>query len=371
MLSAVDLKWGRLFDDKGDPTARLGQVLRGIANYLVVEYSPRNSLVVTPEKLTAFYHEYKLDNETFPFQRMYKFSSQTPIIWPCQKSLIVDLTVLLIVSKPCTSISDVRITLSKDDQAVCLTSPLSLQLVSSIGWPVKSEHSLIKRSNGWTTSWLIFLSSPTVLLKMESLNDYRSSFQDIFFQQLDIVRRMISWSMLLLGGSSTPRRMRTISGGLHPRMFTSPRRRMIRQGGIDLMTTVIETPSIVEDPRTIISRHHYLVLSLPRTGLFSVLNQKTPCALPGTPQYLQVQVTEPEVLYRIAIATQPQQSKAVLVQLIATIYLLLAIETVIPAAAVVAIETESFGARRVGILSHPSKQFLGHCLAETVIVAQA
>lgn len=34
-LSAVDQKWGRLFDDRGEPTARLGQVLRGIANYLV------------------------------------------------------------------------------------------------------------------------------------------------------------------------------------------------------------------------------------------------------------------------------------------------------------------------------------------------
>lgn len=34
-LSAVDQKWGKLFDDRGEPTARLGQVLRGIANYLV------------------------------------------------------------------------------------------------------------------------------------------------------------------------------------------------------------------------------------------------------------------------------------------------------------------------------------------------
>lgn len=34
-LSAVDVKWGRLFDDNGAPTARLGQLLRGIANYLV------------------------------------------------------------------------------------------------------------------------------------------------------------------------------------------------------------------------------------------------------------------------------------------------------------------------------------------------
>ncbi|KAF5023891.1 hypothetical protein F66182_4050 [Fusarium sp. NRRL 66182] len=70
-LSAVDLKWGRLFDDRGEPTARLGQVLRGIANYLIAEYSPHNSLVVTPEKLHAFYVEYKLESETFPFQQIF------------------------------------------------------------------------------------------------------------------------------------------------------------------------------------------------------------------------------------------------------------------------------------------------------------
>ena len=205
---------------------------------------------------------------------------------------------------------------------------------------------------------------------MESLSGYRNSFRDIFFRQLDIVRRMILWSMLLLDGSSTPRRMKMISEGIHLRTFTNPRRRRISQDVTDLMTTVIETPSIVEDPRTTISHRHYLVLSLLRTVLFSVLNQKTPCALPGTPQYLQVQVTEPEVLYRIAIATQPQQSKAVLVHLITTICLLLSIETVIPAAAVVAIETETIDAHQVGILSRPSKQFLDHYLVETVIVAQ-
>lgn len=71
VLSAVDLKWGKLFDDKGEPTERLGQVLRGIANYLVLEYSPRNSLVITPEKLRVFYHEYKLESETFPFQQIF------------------------------------------------------------------------------------------------------------------------------------------------------------------------------------------------------------------------------------------------------------------------------------------------------------
>ncbi|KAF4976860.1 hypothetical protein FZEAL_6525 [Fusarium zealandicum] len=70
-LSAVDQKWGKLFDGKGGPTARLGQVLRGIANYLIAEYSPHNSLVVTPEKLKAFYSTYKLESEAFPFQQIF------------------------------------------------------------------------------------------------------------------------------------------------------------------------------------------------------------------------------------------------------------------------------------------------------------
>jgi hypothetical protein len=34
-LSAIDQKWGQLFDDNQEPTGRLKQVLRGIANYLV------------------------------------------------------------------------------------------------------------------------------------------------------------------------------------------------------------------------------------------------------------------------------------------------------------------------------------------------
>ncbi|KAF7539117.1 hypothetical protein G7Z17_g12496 [Cylindrodendrum hubeiense] len=70
-LSAVDKKWGKLFDDKGEPTARLGQFLRGIANFLIAEYSPTNSLVVTPDKLHAFYSRYKLDSESLPFQHMF------------------------------------------------------------------------------------------------------------------------------------------------------------------------------------------------------------------------------------------------------------------------------------------------------------
>jgi hypothetical protein len=34
-LSAVDQKWGLLFDNERNPTARLGQVLRGLAKHIV------------------------------------------------------------------------------------------------------------------------------------------------------------------------------------------------------------------------------------------------------------------------------------------------------------------------------------------------
>lgn len=34
-LSTVDQKWGRLFDSEGNPTQRLGQFLRGLANHIV------------------------------------------------------------------------------------------------------------------------------------------------------------------------------------------------------------------------------------------------------------------------------------------------------------------------------------------------
>jgi hypothetical protein len=34
-LSTIDHKWGRLFDSEGNPTQRLGQFLRGLANHMV------------------------------------------------------------------------------------------------------------------------------------------------------------------------------------------------------------------------------------------------------------------------------------------------------------------------------------------------
>lgn len=42
-LSVVDLQWGRLFTGDGEPTTRLLQVLRGLANYIVRIVQPWSS----------------------------------------------------------------------------------------------------------------------------------------------------------------------------------------------------------------------------------------------------------------------------------------------------------------------------------------
>jgi hypothetical protein len=46
MRSTIDEKWGLLFDTRGHPTPRLGQLLRGIANYIVsMGYISPHSLI--------------------------------------------------------------------------------------------------------------------------------------------------------------------------------------------------------------------------------------------------------------------------------------------------------------------------------------
>ncbi|CAI4217309.1 unnamed protein product [Parascedosporium putredinis] len=71
-LSIVDRRWGELFDKNGNATPRLGQVLRGIAKYLISEVSPAESVVISPAKLANFYREYSVDNEPHCFSDIFK-----------------------------------------------------------------------------------------------------------------------------------------------------------------------------------------------------------------------------------------------------------------------------------------------------------
>ncbi|EEH35231.1 hypothetical protein PAAG_06278 [Paracoccidioides lutzii Pb01] len=67
--------WGQLFDREGNPTAKLGQLLRGIAVHLIEEYSPRNSLVVTPAKMQKYYEEMNVLEDSYPWRDI--FDDQT------------------------------------------------------------------------------------------------------------------------------------------------------------------------------------------------------------------------------------------------------------------------------------------------------
>ncbi|KAG5983701.1 hypothetical protein E4U55_007450 [Claviceps digitariae] len=75
-LSVVDKQWGVLFTEKGEPTRRLGEVLRGVANYIIREYEPSASLVIPPSKLAAFYRRYRVEKEPFPLEALFDFDSR-------------------------------------------------------------------------------------------------------------------------------------------------------------------------------------------------------------------------------------------------------------------------------------------------------
>lgn len=78
-LSAVDEKWGRLFDREGNPTQRLGQFLRGIANHLIDDFPPKKTIVVTPAKMAAYYASHALDAEKHPLVSIFRAQNEQQI----------------------------------------------------------------------------------------------------------------------------------------------------------------------------------------------------------------------------------------------------------------------------------------------------
>ncbi|KAI0016631.1 hypothetical protein F4780DRAFT_797626 [Xylariomycetidae sp. FL0641] len=69
--------WGVLFDEGGYATHRCGQVLRGLARYMIDEFTPKGSLVVTPEKLGTLYSRFRLDEEVIPFVDIFQPGTST------------------------------------------------------------------------------------------------------------------------------------------------------------------------------------------------------------------------------------------------------------------------------------------------------
>ena len=87
--TTLEKVWGQLFDEVGNPTLRLGQLLRGLAVHIVrsisihrltsfddptlmvlfqiEDYEPCHSIVITPSKMIKYYENVKLPNEIYPW----------------------------------------------------------------------------------------------------------------------------------------------------------------------------------------------------------------------------------------------------------------------------------------------------------------
>ncbi|CZS88046.1 hypothetical protein WAI453_000442 [Rhynchosporium graminicola] len=78
-LSTIDQKWGRLFESDGKPTQRLGQFLRGLANHIIECFPVKNSIVVTPSKMAAYYAAHTLEKEPHPLLTIFRAQSNEHI----------------------------------------------------------------------------------------------------------------------------------------------------------------------------------------------------------------------------------------------------------------------------------------------------
>jgi hypothetical protein len=65
--TVLEKMWQPLFDDGAMPTARLGQLLRGIALHLIEDLEPKSSLVVGPKKMKRFFEQMKVSDEVYPW----------------------------------------------------------------------------------------------------------------------------------------------------------------------------------------------------------------------------------------------------------------------------------------------------------------
>lgn len=74
--TAIDKRWGILFGKDGAPTKRMEHIVKGLANYIIEEFMPQRSIVITPEKMAAFYSYHRLDREAFPIAGLFRSRSK-------------------------------------------------------------------------------------------------------------------------------------------------------------------------------------------------------------------------------------------------------------------------------------------------------
>ncbi|KAL2265704.1 hypothetical protein VTJ83DRAFT_6804, partial [Remersonia thermophila] len=70
--ASMDRKWGVLFDHEDKPTKRWAEVAQGIGKYMMDEFIPLRTLVITPSKMNALYGDFKLEQEAIPFADLFR-----------------------------------------------------------------------------------------------------------------------------------------------------------------------------------------------------------------------------------------------------------------------------------------------------------
>ncbi len=71
-LGVIDRQWGKLFDEHGQATSRFKQILHALGTFIIDEFLPQNSLVMTPAKFAAFYSDHPVRGGTPPLQGMFR-----------------------------------------------------------------------------------------------------------------------------------------------------------------------------------------------------------------------------------------------------------------------------------------------------------
>ncbi|KAM3445668.1 hypothetical protein MY3296_010166 [Beauveria thailandica] len=75
--SPLDTAWGALFGPAGDPTRRMGDILRGLATHLIEACPPNCSLVLEPDKMRRFYRQYRQRHEVVDWERLFTISDRS------------------------------------------------------------------------------------------------------------------------------------------------------------------------------------------------------------------------------------------------------------------------------------------------------
>lgn len=78
-LTVLEKVWGTFFDEEGQTTKRLHLLLHGVAQHLIEDYEPKNSLVITTHKMQRYYEETTLSDqpEIYPWQHVFDDNSSS------------------------------------------------------------------------------------------------------------------------------------------------------------------------------------------------------------------------------------------------------------------------------------------------------